>query len=63
MKSLRQQSGTKAHSGSFRTRKSAKKQISVPDTKLANLYSRLDQTKPGSQESKKIADEIIDAIG
>jgi hypothetical protein len=33
------------------------------DAQLATLYSRLDKTKSGSKESKKIADEIIDAIG
>jgi hypothetical protein len=33
------------------------------DAQLAALYARLDKTKPGSKESKEIADEIIDAIG
>jgi hypothetical protein len=35
----------------------------APTSKLGKLYSRLDQTKPGSKASKQIADEIIDAIG
>jgi hypothetical protein len=30
---------------------------------LPALYSRLDKTESGSEESKRIADEIIDAIG
>jgi hypothetical protein len=47
-------------------RKSAKARLTkaaTSDARLVALYSRLDKTKPGSKESKAIADEIIDAIG
>jgi hypothetical protein len=43
--------------------KKAEDQQPVPKKTLNTLYSRLDQTQPGSEESKRIADEIIDAIG
>lgn len=34
-----------------------------PVDRLDDLYARLNQTKPGSEESKRIADQIVDAIG
>jgi len=34
-----------------------------PLGKLDDLYARLHQTQPGSEESKRIADQIVDAIG
>jgi hypothetical protein len=34
----------------------------VPSS-LQKLYARPEKTKPGSPESKKIAEQIIDAIG
>jgi len=30
---------------------------------LERLYARLEKTKPGSEESKRIAGKIVDAIG
>jgi hypothetical protein len=35
----------------------------VAEHDLDTLYARLDQTQPGSEESKSISREIIDAIG
>jgi hypothetical protein len=35
----------------------------VAEQDLDRLYARLDQTQPGSEESKSISREIIDAIG
>jgi hypothetical protein len=63
MKSQHQQA-TKA-SGPVRRRpaKAGSTKAPASDTQLATLYLRLDKTKPGSKESKQIADEIIDAIG
>jgi hypothetical protein len=43
--------------------KKVEDQQPVPEKTLNTLYSRLNQTRPGSEESKRIADEIIDAIG
>jgi hypothetical protein len=58
------QSATKVSRGNYRaTEVGTKKQLLSTKTKLTKLYARLDQTKPGSKESKDIADEIIDAIG
>jgi hypothetical protein len=37
------------------------KPASIPT--LGKLYTRLDQTAPGSKESKQIAEEIINRIG
>jgi hypothetical protein len=34
-----------------------------PAEPLDDLYARLNQTKPGSEGSKRIADQIVDAIG
>jgi hypothetical protein len=39
-----------------KTQKSAKKT-------LPELYARLQKTEPGSEESKRISEEIVDAIG
>jgi hypothetical protein len=30
---------------------------------LQKLYARLEKTRPGSEESKRISQEIVDAIG
>jgi hypothetical protein len=30
---------------------------------LSNLYARLEKTRPGSEESKRISRQIVDAIG
>jgi len=30
---------------------------------LRELYSRLEKTQPGSEESKRISEQIVDAIG
>jgi hypothetical protein len=37
----------------------------APTTKksLPNLYARLEKTRPGSEESKRISRQIVDAIG
>jgi hypothetical protein len=38
----------------------------VPDSKdksLSSLYARLEKTRPGSEESKRISQQIVDAIG
>ena len=62
MKTQRKHSGPKVPRSSYRSAdKSGKKQ--AYESKLGKLYARLDQTKPGSKQSREIADEIIDAIG
>ncbi len=33
------------------------------DKSLSNLYARLEKTRPGSEESKRISQQIVDAIG
>jgi hypothetical protein len=33
------------------------------DKSLSNLYARLEKTRPGSEESKRISRQIVDAIG
>lgn len=30
---------------------------------LPNLYVRLEKTRPGSEESKRISEQIVDSIG
>jgi hypothetical protein len=30
---------------------------------LRQLYARLEKTQPGSEESKRISEQIVDAIG
>jgi hypothetical protein len=36
----------------------------VPEKKsLRDLYARLEKTRPGSEESKRISAQIVDAIG
>jgi hypothetical protein len=38
----------------------------APDTKnksLPNLYARLEKTRPGSEDSKRISRQIVDSIG
>jgi hypothetical protein len=47
----------------IRRSKKAKSQTPAPKNALSDLYTRLDQTQPGSEESKLIADRIIDALG
>jgi hypothetical protein len=34
-----------------------------PKKALPELYARLQKTQPGSEESKRISDQIVDAIG
>jgi hypothetical protein len=46
-----------------RRSKKAELRRPAPEPTLSTLYSRLDKTRPGSDQSKRIADEIIDAIG
>jgi hypothetical protein len=41
----------------------AQSRAARPAERLDDLYARLNQTKPGSEESKRIADQIVDAIG
>jgi len=34
----------------------------VPAEKLSKLYARLEKTKPGSDESKRVSEQILEAI-
>jgi len=34
-----------------------------PKKTLRELYARLEKTRPGSMESKRISEQIVDAIG
>jgi hypothetical protein len=34
-----------------------------PTKALPGLYARLEKTQPGSEESKRISQQIVDAIG
>jgi hypothetical protein len=65
MKSNRKRAGLATDSGAKgrHAKKKAEDRQPVPEKTLNTLYSRLEQTQPGSEESKRIADEIIDAIG
>jgi hypothetical protein len=36
---------------------------SSPKRNLRELYARLEKTRPGSPESKRISEQIVDAIG
>jgi hypothetical protein len=41
----------------------ARKAPASKNKSLPNLYARLEKTRPGSQESKRISRQIVDAIG
>ena len=34
----------------------------APKGKLDDLYARLEKTKPGSEESKRVSEQILEAI-
>jgi hypothetical protein len=42
---------------------SARKQRVSEKKSLRELYARLEKTQPGSEESKRISAQIVDAIG
>jgi hypothetical protein len=41
----------------------ARKEPTSKTQSLQKLYARLEKTRPGSEESKRISQEIVDAIG
>jgi hypothetical protein len=41
----------------------ARKTPALKSKSLPNLYARLEKTRPGSEESKRISRQIVDAIG
>jgi len=41
----------------------ARKASASKNKSLSNLYARLEKTRPGSEESKRISQQIVDAIG
>jgi len=41
----------------------ARKASGSKNQSLQKLYARLEKTQPGSEESKRISKEIVDAIG
>ncbi len=41
----------------------ARKAPTAKDKSLPNLYARLEKTRPGSEESKRISRQIVDAVG
>jgi hypothetical protein len=41
----------------------ARKAPAPKNKSLPDLYTRLEKTRPGSEESKRISREIVDAIG
>jgi hypothetical protein len=41
----------------------ARKTPASKSPSLQKLYARLEKTQPGSEESKRISQEIVDAIG
>jgi len=41
----------------------ARKAPTTKNKSLPNLYARLEKTRPGSEESKRISREIVDSIG
>jgi hypothetical protein len=45
------------------SRGSARKAPTTKRKSLPNLYARLEKTRPGSEESKRISRQIVDAIG
>ncbi|PYX28298.1 MAG: hypothetical protein DMG77_15825 [Acidobacteria bacterium] len=42
---------------------SARKAFASKNQSLQKLYARLEQTPPGSEESKRISQQIVDTIG
>jgi len=44
-------------------RRPARKTAASKNQSLQKLYARLEKTQPGSEESKRISKEIVDAIG
>ncbi len=42
---------------------SGRKAQKSPKKTLRELYARLEKTRPGSLESKRISEQIVDAIG
>jgi hypothetical protein len=46
-----------------RSQGTARKAPASKNKSLSNLYSRLEKTRPGSEESKRISQQIVDAIG
>jgi hypothetical protein len=40
-----------------------RKQTESKSKSLSHLYARLEKTKPGSEESKRVSRQIVDAIG
>jgi len=41
----------------------ARKATASKNKSLSSLYARLEKTRPGSEESKRISQKIVDAIG
>jgi hypothetical protein len=41
----------------------ARKTPTSKNKSLSDLYARLDKTRPGSAESKRVSRQIVDAIG
>jgi hypothetical protein len=41
----------------------ARKAPTAKNKSLPNLYASLEKTRPGSEESKRISRQIVDAIG
>jgi hypothetical protein len=41
----------------------ARKAPASKNKSLSNLYARLEKTRPGSEESKRISQQIVDSIG
>lgn len=41
----------------------ARKAPASKNKSLSSLYARLEKTRPGSEESKRISQQIVDAIG
>jgi hypothetical protein len=53
---------TASYKAKARRVKKAEVRRPASENTLSTLYSRLDKTRPGSKESKRLADEIVDAI-
>jgi hypothetical protein len=45
------------------TMPSARRKAQTSKKTLRQLYARLEKTQPGSEESKRISAQIVDAIG
>jgi hypothetical protein len=41
----------------------ARKAPTAKNKSLSDLYARLEKTRPGSEESKRISQQIVDAVG